>query len=499
VSDTKEYLEDIQKLFLEFLISDKELLARTNAIINPEYFHRTLKPAAEFLVNYANEYTAVPSPEQVKATTGVDLTIHPTLNTDHHQWFLDEFEQFCKYKALEKAILKSADLLEKNDYGKVEKLIKEAVEVGLAKGFGTDYFADPAARLTALKNRNGGTTTGWKSVDDKLYGGFNRGELNIFAGGSGAGKSLFLQNLALNWSQAGFNVVYLSLELSEGLCSLRMDSMLTGTSTKEIYKNLDDVDLKVRMAGKKSGKLQIVQLPNGITVNDLKAWLKEYTIQKGVKVDCIVIDYLDLMMPAGQKISVADLFIKDKLVSEELRNFAMQGNYFLATASQLNRAAVESVEFDHSHISGGLSKIQTADNVIGIFNSITMRERGRIQIQFMKTRSSSGVGQKVELAIDINTLRITDVDENDHAPPSSADVMFNKLKRQSAQENTASSGALDVSKAPWADNRPTGTPAWEKPAAQAGQKAELNAIQRENSTVSNVIDRSEHLRNLLKK
>ncbi len=39
----------------------------------------------------------------------------------------------------------------------------------------------------------------------------------------------------------------------------------------------------------------------------------------------------------------------------------------LATASQLNRASVEEIEFDHSHISGGLSKIQTADNVIGIF------------------------------------------------------------------------------------------------------------------------------------
>jgi hypothetical protein len=31
-----------------------------------------------------------------------------------------------------------------------------------------------------------------------------------------------------------------------------------------------------------------------------------------------VVDYLDLMMPASQKISVADLFIKDKLVSEYL-------------------------------------------------------------------------------------------------------------------------------------------------------------------------------------
>jgi ABC-type antimicrobial peptide transport system permease subunit len=32
-------------------------------------------------------------------------------------------------------------------------------------------------------------------VDDKLYGGVNRGELGIFAGQSGAGKSVFLQNI----------------------------------------------------------------------------------------------------------------------------------------------------------------------------------------------------------------------------------------------------------------------------------------------------------------
>ena len=85
----------------------------------------------------------------------------------------------------------------------------------------------------------------------------------------------------------------------------------------------------------------------------------------------------------------------------------------LATASQLNRASVEEIEFDHSHISGGLSKIQTADNVIGIFTSRAMKERGRYQIQFMKTRSSSGVGQKVDLEFDVDSLRIRSLDEDE--------------------------------------------------------------------------------------
>jgi hypothetical protein len=83
------------------------------------------------------------------------------------------------------------------------------------------------------------------------------------------------------------------------------------------------------------------------------------------------------------------------------------------TASQLNRSAVEEIEFDHSMISGGLSKIQTADNVIGIFTSRAMRERGRYQIQLMKTRSSSGVGSKVDLEFDVDTLRIMDCEQDE--------------------------------------------------------------------------------------
>jgi hypothetical protein len=42
-----------------------------------------------------------------------------------------------------------------------------------------------------------------------------------------------------------------------------------------------------------------------------------------------------------------------------------------------------------------------------------MRERGRYQIQFMKTRSSSGVGQKVDLEFDIDSLRIKDLGEEE--------------------------------------------------------------------------------------
>ena len=427
----KEYNIDLQRLFVEFLAQDKDLFSRVNGIIDPLYFDRELRKGVEFIQEHAMNYSALPTRDQILATTGLELQELKDVDDRHQKWFIDEFETFCRHKALESAILESADLLEKGEYGPVERKIKEAVNIGLAKHMGTDYWESPAERIERVRNARGGQSTGWRDIDQKLYGGFNRGELNIFAAASGGGKSLFLQNLALNWSIAGLNVVYISLELSEELSSMRLDSMITGMNTKEVFKNVDDVDLKVRMQGKKAGKLQIVQLPNGITINTITSYMREYETKNDLKIDAVLIDYLDLMMPAQSKVSPSDLFIKDKFVSEEMRNFAVENDILFATASQLNRSAVEEVEFDHSHISGGLSKIQTADNVIGIFTSQAMRERGRYQVQFMKTRSSSGVGQKVDLAFDIGGLRIKDLDDDDAGSTmNQPSAIFDKIKSQ---------------------------------------------------------------------
>lgn len=447
MSDIKEYGEDIQELFLRFLVTDPDVFVRVNNIVEPYMFNRKYREAVEFLKGHANKYNSIPTLEQLEAVNGLELKPVEDVHESHMNWFMDEFETFCRHKALEKAILDSTDLLENKDYGSVEALIKEATGVGLVSDFGLDYYENPKERLQWIKDQAGAISTGWKNFDQKLYGGLNRGELTVFAGGSGAGKSLFLQNLGVNWSQAGLNTVYLSLELSEQLSSMRIDAMVSEYATRDVMKNMDDVDLKVRMKGKGAGKFRIKQMSNGVNANDIRSFLREYEIQTGIKVDALLVDYLDLMMPISGKVSPSDLFIKDKYVSEELRNLAVELNVLLVTASQLNRGAVEEIEFDHSHIAGGISKIQTADNVVGIFTSNAMRERGRYQIQFMKTRSSSGVGSKVDLKFNPETLRIEDLDEDEESYDTINTIsMTDTLKRSSAirSDEDASEDNVDI-------------------------------------------------------
>jgi len=159
-----------------------------------------------------------------------------------------------------------------------------------------------------------------------------------------------------------------------------------------------------------------------------------------------MVDYLDLLMPVSAKVSPNDLFVKDKYVSEELRNLAKELGVLLVTASQLNRSAVEEIEFDHSHISGGISKINTADNVFGIFTSRAMKERGKYQIQCMKSRSSTGVGQKIDLEYNIETMRITDEggDEGGYNKPQSS--IMESIK---ARSQVKAADADADSSAPW--------------------------------------------------
>ena len=402
------YTPEVQRLFLQMMLTNAELYTRVMSIMNVDNFDRTLKPAVKFICDHATEYSVLPDPAQISAATGTQIQPLDKLDDGHYEWFLAEFEKFTQRQELERAILKSADLLEKGEYGPVEKLIKDAVQISLQRDLGTDYFADPRARLTVLKSNNGQVSTGWPCLDQKLYGGFNRGELQIFAGGSGSGKSLFMQNLSVNWVLNNLNGVYVTLELSEGLCSMRLDSMVTDTSSRMIFKEIDQIEMKLAMLRKRAGNLRIKYMPAQSTVNDLRSYCKELEIQTGKKIDFICVDYLDLLMPVSAKVSPNDLFVKDKYVSEELRNLAKELNVLFVTASQLNRSAVEEIEFDHSHISGGISKINTADNVFGIFTSRSMRERGQYQLQLMKTRSSSGVGQKIDLAFNVETLRITD-------------------------------------------------------------------------------------------
>ena len=83
-----------------------------------------------------------------------------------------------------------------------------------------------------------------------------------------------------------------------------------------------------------------------------------------------------------------------------------------------------------------------------------MRERGQYQLQLLKTRSSSGVGSKINLLFDRDSLKITDdnsegFDDGDGAQISSTLNIMDNLRKKTtvvAETQEKSQEQTDVAK-----------------------------------------------------
>ena len=92
-----EFTADVQKLFLEFMLQDPSLFTRVSNIYNSDNFDRSLKRAAKFVSDHAEQHSTLPDRVQLKAVAGVDLQPIDGINDGHINWFLEEFtsDYFC--------------------------------------------------------------------------------------------------------------------------------------------------------------------------------------------------------------------------------------------------------------------------------------------------------------------------------------------------------------------------------------------------------------------
>ena len=324
-----------QKLIIEYLLSSPDTFALCQSIVDHTYFDPEYRPTVKFIKEYFEQYNTTPNIEQVKAETDLDISVKQ-ISKDQISYTTNEIETFCRRKALEKAILASPKLIDEGNYGKLEESIKEAMMVSLQHNLGLRYFENIEERLQQMCEDNPVQSTGWDDVDECLFGGISRQELLLVSANSGGGKSITLANLAVNFVEQRLNVLYLSLELSEKIVAQRFDTMFTGISRKEWKSHISEIVTKVTMKGENCGIMDIIQMPSGTKANDIKAYLKEYYLHYDTMPDLLIVDYLDKMSP-NQKVDASDVWTKDKLVAEQLRDIGVEYNMFIATASQLNR------------------------------------------------------------------------------------------------------------------------------------------------------------------
>jgi hypothetical protein len=423
-----------QKLLIEYLLSDKDVFTITNTIINYKYFDPELKQTVKFIQKFYEQYRSLPDYDILYAECNFKGKLHE-LSKDKMEYCIYEIEAFCVRKACEFAVLESAELLETDNYGKMVEVIKNAAAVKINRTVGVDFFDDAAFILNNVISTQI-VSTGWQTLDMLLTQGkgLARGEFALFTGGSGAGKSLVLANLCVNSMELGLNCLYISLELPESMIHNRITNMITGIAASDLAARTDEVLTRLKNKKTVMGNLTIHYMDVGTNALQIESFLREYELKYNYAPDIIAVDYLDLMGANDAKITSDNIFQKDKAAAEQLRSIAIRYNAIVYTASQLNRQSVGNEDHNHSHISGGISKIQTSDVVVSITTTDILRAQGQFSFKLLKTRSSDGVGKALFLKWVPQSLRIIDAEADagiNQQLLTNMDALVMKSKRKS--------------------------------------------------------------------
>jgi len=320
-------------------------------------------------------------------------------------------EQFLKEKAVYHTMLDIASDIAKGtvDTGAMLDKFEKSCNISLVTDRGLDLYNDVEKLIEDLTSVQKTIPSNWEWLDTALNGGFLEAgkALYIFAGETNIGKSIFLGNIATNISNNGKNVLLITLEMSELLYAKRLCSNVSKIPLNELAINAYSIRETIKERREGTGKIFIKEFPpSTITPNQLKAFIKKIT-DTGVKIDAIVLDYVNLLhSPTG-----SNSYERIKIVTEQVRAMSYVFNCPIITATQLNRGGFGMENPDLNTISESVGLAATADVIVSIFQTEEDRQLGIIRLGMMKNRYGQR-GHTQAMKIDYNTLSITQAEED---------------------------------------------------------------------------------------
>lgn len=325
---------------------------------------------ASNIVRYVKSYRAKPTTDTiekfVKDDSARDLILnfwerHDSYNYDEYNFDVEQLKKEFAYNKFEELRFslnqeESEGLDPIKAINSVQNEINEIKSINSASEYNSytlkdfnEQFKENYKAKYENPELGVGILTGFSYLD-YIKNGLVDSDLVIICGETGSGKSVMLNNMALNiWKQKntidtpvdnfekGYNVSYFSLEMPFENCHQRTMAAL---SDVEIYHLRDAKLTRAEAAGVSKAvkfienyphEFDIIDVPRNFTVEQLE--LKFQQIKARYEPDVIFIDYMGLM----DNTSDEDDWLKLGTLAGKIHEFARTYKVPVVTAVQLNR------------------------------------------------------------------------------------------------------------------------------------------------------------------
>jgi len=281
-----------------------------------------------------------------------------------------------------------------------------------------DDFDDPDSHKQLLSEAK--MKSGWTNIDKIMGGGWDHATLNLIMGETNVGKSMWLQNMSAKLADIGYNVVYVTLEMSSRKTIKRMGSMRLKIPQDQ-YDTLSKDTMYIKQKinelknltpsnrlfeGGKPGRLFVKKYPTSdCTITDLENYIKKFEESKRIKIDIMFIDYINLMsIEKGYALDTM-LYLKGKHLAEGLRRIGDKYNICMITATQTDKSVWGASDINLDDIPESKAIAESADSVWAIIRNSQMKKENKYKLKILKLRD--GEHHEEQISFDFNAKYLT--------------------------------------------------------------------------------------------
>ena len=234
-------------------------------------------------------------------------------------------------------------------------------------------------------------------------------------------NSMWMQNIAVKAADQGANVVYITLEMGSQKCMKRMGSMRLKIPNSEYdEKSRDTIFMKNRinslknmnsgLFNSKPGKIFVKKYnTSDCTVTDLDNYIHKLESAKGIKINMVLVDYINIMSLEKGLDFTSMLYLKGKHLAEGLRYVADKHNCCIITATQTDKSVWGANDIDLKNMPESKAIAETADSVWAIIRNPEMKKNNLYRLKILKLRDGEHSGEQIRFDFDTKFL----VMEND--------------------------------------------------------------------------------------
>lgn len=425
---------------LSHLITNEEYGRKVLPFLKEEYFrNRAEQTLFRIVKTYIDLYNAFPTKEALLIEAGnlknlsesdykeikvKILSLEADPDTDL-QWLLDQTEIFCQEKAIENGIMSSIQILDgqdkTKDKGAIPKILQDALAVSFDPNIGHDFLEDWQARYDLYHKEDARVEFDLSYFNKITGGGFTKKTLNIIISGTGVGKTLTMAHMAAANLTKGYNVLYITLEMSEERIAERIDANLLDIRLDDLMlMSGSDYEKAVsRLKQKTKGKLIIKEYPTATAgANHFRFLLNELRLKKNFVPDIIYVDYINLCISSRVKFGGSvNSFTYVKAIAEELRGLAGEFNVPLVSASQLNRAGYGDSDADMTHVSDSFGLPMSSDFMVALITTEELEGLNQYMVKQLKNRYKDPTNcRRFVIGVDRAKMRLYDVEQFAQGP-----------------------------------------------------------------------------------